>query len=83
MKLGSAEEQAHPPMGETRDTAFGAARPEDQLGLHFRRNLPGRRKRRGLGSAPLHHRGNDAVIPSVVQRGRPAPPSPSPGAPKL
>ena len=33
-------------MGETRDTAFGAARPEDEFGLYFRRHLPGRRKRR-------------------------------------
>src|SRR3984893_8697873 len=41
-----AEKQGHPPMGETRDTAFGAARPEDEFGLYFRRHLPGRRKRR-------------------------------------
>src|SRR6476660_8977682 len=40
-----AEKQGHPPMGETRDTAFGAARPEDEFGLYFRRHLPGRRKR--------------------------------------
>jgi transposase len=33
-------------MVETRDTAFGAARPEDEFGLYFRRHLPGRRKRR-------------------------------------
>ncbi len=33
-------------MGETRDTAFGAARPEDEFSLYFRRHLPGRRKRR-------------------------------------
>src|SRR6195256_1760574 len=41
-----AEKQGHPPMGEMRDTAFGAARPEDEFGLYFRRHLPGRRKRR-------------------------------------
>ena len=41
-----AEKQSHPPMVETRDTAFGAARPEDEFGLYFRRHLPGRRKRR-------------------------------------
>ncbi len=36
-----AEKQGHPPMGETRDTAFGTARPEDEFGLYFRRYLPG------------------------------------------
>jgi hypothetical protein len=34
-------------MGETRDTAFGAARPEDEFGLYFRRHLPAR----GTGAA--------------------------------
>ena len=35
-------------MGETRNAAFGAARPEDGVGLYFRGDLPGRRKGAGL-----------------------------------
>jgi len=35
-------------MGETRDTAFGAARPEDEFGLYFRRHLPAEGKGAGL-----------------------------------
>ena len=41
-------------MGETRDTAFGAARPEDEFGLYFRRHLPGRREI-SLAVAPGAH----------------------------
>src|ERR1700726_1198466 len=41
-------------MGETRDTAFGAARPHDEFGLYFRRHLPGRRKRRRARTTLLH-----------------------------
>src|ERR1700694_4060482 len=43
-----AEKQGHPPTGETRDTAFGAARPEDEFGLYFRRHLPGQRQERDV-----------------------------------
>src|ERR1700738_4979423 len=53
-----AEKQGHPPMGETRDTAFGAARPEDEFSLYFRRHLPGRRKRRRACPPLLQQRGH-------------------------
>jgi hypothetical protein len=53
-----AKEQHHPPMGETRDTAFGAARPEDEFGLYFRRHLPGRWKRRWARTPLLQQRGH-------------------------
>src|SRR5437879_1406691 len=33
---------------QVRDTAFGVARPENQLGLHLRRHLSGRGKGAGL-----------------------------------
>src|SRR3984893_15114272 len=52
-----AEKQGHPPMGETRDTSFGAARPEDEFGLYFQRHLPGRRKRRRARTTLLQQRG--------------------------
>src|ERR1700719_1085123 len=52
------EKQGHPPMGETRDTAFGAARPEDEFSLYFRRHLPGRRKRRRSCPPLLQQRGH-------------------------
>ena len=55
---GRAEEQDHPPMGETRNAAFGAARPEDGVGLYFRGDLPGRRKRRRARSSLLQQRGH-------------------------
>ena len=42
-KLNRAEKQDHPPMGETRDTAFGAARSEDYQ-PYFRRHLPPKEK---------------------------------------
>ncbi len=45
-------------MGETRDTAFGAARPEDEFSLYFRRHLPGRRKRRRARTTLLQQRGH-------------------------
>ena len=45
-------------MGETRNTAFGAARPEDGFGLYFRRHLPGRRKRRRARPSLLQQRGH-------------------------
>jgi transposase len=35
-------------MGETRDQAICAARPEDGVGLYFRRDLSGQRKSAGL-----------------------------------
>src|SRR5436190_23739411 len=38
-------------MGETRDQAICAARPEDCVGLYFPCNLSGRRKRRGARPA--------------------------------
>src|SRR3984893_13539255 len=37
--------------------AFGAARPEDEFGLYFRRHLPGRRKRRRARTTLLQQRG--------------------------
>src|SRR6202011_1841261 len=52
-----AEKQGHPPMGETRDTAFVAAPPEDEFRLFFRPHLPGRRKRRRARTPPLQQRG--------------------------
>ena len=62
-----AEKQGHPPMGETRDTAFGAARPEDEFSLYFRRHLPGRRKRRRACPPLLQQRGHG---PAEISLGR-------------
>jgi transposase len=39
---GWPEERDHPPLGSTRDAAFGAEGPADQIRLHLRRDLPGR-----------------------------------------
>ena len=50
-----AEEQAHPEVGEARDRAAGAARPAHRLGLHLRRNLPGRGQGRRHHHAVLRH----------------------------
>ena len=49
-----SEKQDHAAVGETRDAAFGAKRPEDEFGLHLRRHLPGRRKRRRPRAAFLN-----------------------------
>ena len=43
----------HSPMGATRNTAAGAARPAHPMGLHIRRDLPGEGQGRGPGHAPL------------------------------
>jgi hypothetical protein len=42
----SGRRQDHSAMGETQYHAFCAERLKDGVGLYFRRNLPGRRKRR-------------------------------------
>ena len=57
-------------MGETRDTAFGAARPEDEFGLYFRRHLPGRRKRRRARPTLLQQRGHGAASGGNLACGR-------------
>src|ERR1700736_5204015 len=45
-------------MGETRNQALCAERPKDGVGLYFRRNLSGRRKRRRARPALLQQRGH-------------------------
>jgi putative transposase len=57
---GWAEEQDHPPLGQTRHTTFGPKRPENSVGLHLRRNLPGPGQGGRPRPAPLHHRGHGA-----------------------
>jgi transposase len=45
-------------MGETRDQAICAARPEDCVGLYLRRDLSGQRKRRRARPTLLQQRGH-------------------------
>ena len=49
---GGAEEQDHPPLGETRHAPFSAQGPEDGVGLYLRRDLPGARPGRRPWSCP-------------------------------
>src|SRR2546429_3583417 len=57
-------------MGETRDQAICAARPEDCVGLYFRCNLSGRRKRRGARPALMRQRGHGPASCRNLDRGR-------------
>ena len=78
---GRAEEQAHPPVGSARHPAARAARPAHRLGLHLRRDLPGRGQGRRARHAVLRHAG-DAGASRRDQRhgrpGRPCRPAPRP-----
>src|SRR5512135_3281332 len=47
---GRPEEQANPALGNAWRTTVGAARSTDRLGLHLRRDLPGRGQGRGAWS---------------------------------
>ena len=47
-RQGRAEEQDHPPLGQTRHPASGATRPENTFGLRLWRDLPARGKGAGL-----------------------------------
>ena len=65
---GRAEEQDHPPLGPSRNAALCAPRPANEVGLHLRRDLPGRRQGRRPRDALLRHAG-DEPAPRRDRRG--------------
>src|SRR3954468_6474842 len=53
------EEQDRAPLGPTGNPTPRSARPEDQLGLHLRGDLPATGQGRGLGAAPMRYAGHE------------------------
>ena len=64
------EEQDHPPLGQARHPAVGAARPAHRLDLHLRRDLPQARQGRRPRPAPLQHRRDEPASGRDRDRGR-------------
>src|ERR1700732_1681948 len=76
------KEQDHAPLGQAWDASFCAARPEDGVGLYFRRRLPRQRERRWACTALLQQRGHGSASQGNLDCSRPRPtchPSPRSG----
>src|SRR5215212_1483438 len=56
------EEQDRPALGPTGNPAPGPARPEDELGLHLRGDLPPGGQGRGPGAAPMRYAGHEPAL---------------------
>src|SRR4051812_6106771 len=77
---GRPEEQDRAPLGPTGNSAPRSARPEDQLGLHLRGDLPATGQGRSPGPAAMRHAGHEpASGGSRASRGSRSPWGPADG----